>query len=630
MCGIFGVVEPAKISEEALATITDRCLTAVLPRGPDGHQVVRLDGGRFKFSLGHARLAVIDLSEHGRQPMHERHSDWWLSYNGEIYNYREVREDLKSLGWSFEGESDSEVLLKAWVQWGVEALPRLNGMFACAVFNRGTGDLWLVRDRFGVKPLLYAQTATGGLVFSSSAAAVSATISAPVDTAYCARAVRYMVFETPGSESPFLGVDAVPAGSWVRCQLGGDGISLTSGRWYHLDRAVALKSAAIASYTDAELLAECRELLEDAVRLRLRSDVPVAVSLSGGLDSTAVAGAAARHVNGLRGFTYGSPLAPESEGLAVERFAREAGIASEYIWPSHDAAGLDALLERVLACQEAPFAGLSVMAQNEVFRRVRASGFKVLLGGQGGDEAFAGYRKFFLTAAREALRSRDAAAILGIAWSMGQMLLAEVSQATGYWQARKRFFAPTEHGFQLLNWQAPALDMLGVSGTTLAERQAIDILQFSLPSLLRYEDRNSMSYGIETRLPFLDYRLIELALVLPSRLKLARGYGKWALRAATKGSVPDHIRLERKKRGFDVKQQWIAQGLGSSLRARVIDNRAALAPHLKPGVDLDALLSDEALAGNASLLSESLMLAWLARPVRLTSPAQPALAGGLS
>jgi len=618
MCGIFGIVEREGLADVAFQAGVDQCLAAILPRGPDGHHVVRLHHDDFKLALGHSRLAIIDLSDHGRQPMHDSGSDWWITYNGEIYNYLEVRETLQALGWAFEGASDSEVLLKAWAQWGVEALTRLNGMFAFAAFNERTGTLWLVRDRFGVKPLLWARTTTGGIVFSSSVAAVGAAISAEIDPAYCARATRYLVFETPGSEAPFEGVDAVPAGSWVRLQLHGAEVRANSGRWYDLNDAVAKKAA--ASQSDEELLEQCRTLLQDAVSLRLRSDVPVAVSLSGGLDSSTVAAHATRSVSDLRGFTYGSPNAQESEGPVVESFAHDAGIGCHYVWPNHSARELDELLERVMRFQEAPFGGLSVLAQNEVFRHVHEAGYKVLLGGQGGDEAFAGYRKFFLVAARDALRSRHLGDIASLMFSMGRMLLAEVSQASAYWQARKRFTNSTEHSFRLLDWVAPSINMLGIAGTTLADRQTMDILQFSLPSLLRYEDRNSMGYGLETRLPFLDYRLIELALVLPARMKLSRGYGKWALREATKGLVPDRIRLDRKKRGFDIQQQWISKGLGASLRSRILENRTVLDPYLKPDLDLGLMLSDESLSNDGNLLNESLMLAWLVQPIRLTAP----------
>lgn len=617
MCGIFGIIKPRQKDCQALEEMIALGLDAILPRGPDGNGVVREQFREFDAVLAHARLSIIDLSEHGHQPMQDEASNWCITYNGEIYNYLEIREELQSLGWAFHGLSDTEVLLKAWVQWGLDALHRFNGMFAFAVFNRASGDMWLIRDRFGIKPLLWGRLPDGGVVFSSSVATVATLVSADVDTSYCARGLRYKVFEMSGSEAPFKGVDAVPAGGWLHVRLAGAGLTITDGRWYNLKQAVARKAAAIESSTDADVLEECRQLLQDSVRLRLRSDVPVAVSLSGGLDSSAIAALASRRIPGLKGFTYGSPVALMSEGPVVAAFAKEVGIASEYIWPEYGPRDLDELLERALTFQESPFGGLSVLAQNEVFRAVRQAGFKVLLGGQGGDETFAGYRKFFVVALRDALNKRDAGNMVRFAYSLGLMLFHEAGQARMYWQGLSRYSNNKSFEFRLLDWRQPSVNLWGSAGTTLSDRQMDDIQQWSIPSLLRYEDRNSMGHGVETRLPFMDYRLVELALALPARLKIAKGYGKWTLRRITDGVVPDMVRLNRKKRGFDVTQSWIEDGIGASLRARIYDHRNVLAPYMKKNVDCDQLLSDLALAQDRNLLDEALMLAWLARPVRL-------------
>jgi asparagine synthase (glutamine-hydrolysing) len=217
---------------------------------------------------------------------------------------------LQELGWSFNSHSDTEVLLKGWAEWGVDVLPRLNGMFAFAVFNKLSGDLWLVRDRFGVKPLLWANMPEG-VVFSSSVAAVAKLANASVDISYCARGLRYKAFEVEGSGSPFSGVRSIPAGGWLRISPSPAGLNLRDGRWYDLKEAVSNLTSRIESRSDEELLDECQQLLRDAVSLRLRSDVPLAVSLSGGLDSSSIAALATRQLQGLKGFTYGSPNASE-------------------------------------------------------------------------------------------------------------------------------------------------------------------------------------------------------------------------------------------------------------------------------------------------------------------------------
>ena len=616
MCGIFGVVDFRREGARGWDDGLSFAVAAISPRGPDEQNSLGGNVGAFQFLFAHSRLSVIDTSAHGRQPMRDASSGWSIAYNGEIYNYLEVRQDLQALGWSFEGRSDTEVLLKAWIQWGPDAVHRLNGMFAFAAINQDTGELWLVRDRFGVKPLLWGRLATGGIVFSSSVAAVARLIDADVDVAYCALGVRYKAFELPSAEAPFKGVGAVSPGGWLKVEIRDEGLKISEGRWYDLKAAVASRAESIASDTENDLLTLCRHLLEDAVHIRLRSDVPLAVSLSSGVDSSTIAAIASRRVPGLQGFTYGSPNAAQSEGPLVAALAKSAGITVHYIWPSLDAAGLDALLERTLACQEAPFPGLSVLAQNEVFRTVRQAGIKVLLGGQGGDEAFAGYRKFFVVAVRQALASRDQREVLRLLFSLGLMLSHEIRNAGVYWQSLGRYRREPGFAFRLLDWASPCANLWGDAGGSLATRQIEDIQRWSMPSLLRYEDRNSMGYGVETRLPFMDYRLVELALALPMRLKIANGYGKWALRRITAGVLPDAIRLKRVKRGFDVTQSWIEGGIAASLRERIQAHKSSLTPHLRKNVDYDAVLSDEALQRDGNLLDEALMLAWLAKPLR--------------
>lgn len=619
MCGLFGIV--AKVGGNvSLESRMSRGLHGIMRRGPDGQGEMRDRYRGFEVAWVHTRLSIIDLSDTGRQPMHDAASGWSIMFNGEIFNYLEIREELQSLGWSFYGGSDTEVLLKAWIQWGLAALPRLNGMFAFATFNRVSGELWLIRDRYGVKPLLWARTAEGGLVFSSSVAAVAVETDADVDVDYCARGLRYNTFELPESGAPFRQVLAVPPGCWMKAQISDSAILIADGRWYNLGDAVSKRVAAIASNTDEQLLEECRQLMDSAVRLRLRSDVPLAVSLSGGLDSSTVAALASRHVSGLKGFNYGSPDSNASEGPSVAAFARNVGISAEFIWPKHDAIGLDALLDGTLAAQEAPFGGLSVLAQNAVFRTVHQSGFKVLLGGQGGDESFAGYRKFFVVAMRNALNRRDPRDAVRYVWSLGLMLMHEAKQARMYWQNLSRYNNRRPAEFQLIAWQSPYVNLWGSRGTTLRARQIEDVERWSLPTLLRYEDRNSMWHGLESRLPFMDYRLVELALALPARLKIAKGFGKWALRKIGKDIVPDFIRLNRRKRGFDVTQSWVEGGIGASLRRRILEHHSTLAPHLKRPLDVESMLSNSNLVRYPKLLDEALMLGWLTKPVRRLEP----------
>lgn len=618
MCGVAGRIDKMSDRLEPLSA-TSKEFRAIERRGPDRQHIRSFDCSGHHVSLAHSRLSVIDLSELGDQPMLDEISGWWISYNGEIYNYLEIREELRAHGWSFRSGSDTEVVLKAWAQWGLNALSRFNGMFALAMFRPVSGELWLIRDRFGVKPLSWGTLLDGGMVFSSSIAGVASEVGEEIDIDYCARGLRYKVFETARSGSPFKKVKTVPAGGWVKIQLTDLGLSVKEGQWYDLAQAVRAKSHAMQDKTDNELLEQCTALLDDAVRVRLRSDVPVAVSLSGGLDSSSIAALASRRVEGLRGFTYGAPDAASSEGPEVKVFSSAVGVGVTFVWPDFAGKDLGDALERTLAFQEAPFSGLSLLAQNEVYRTTRQAGFKVLLGGQGGDELFAGYRKFFVVALREAMNKREPEKLLHLLYSLGLMMAHEASQARMYWQNLKRYGYKSDSAFKLLDWKPAIENLWGDTGISLSGRQMEDIQQWSLPTLLRYEDRNSMGYGVESRLPFMDYRLLELALALPTRLKISNGYGKWALRKVTAGVVPDAIRLNRKKRGFDVTQGWIREGIGSALRSNLLDNLSMVSPYLRPGINLRSMLSDHALSQDGDLLDEALMLAWLVQPIRTVS-----------
>lgn len=585
-------------------------------RGPDARGVKSAASCGHAVIFAHSRLAIIDLSALGAQPMVDAESGWWVVFNGEIYNYLEIRQELRAAGQVFCGDSDTEVLLRAWVRWGPGALQRFNGMFAFAAFNPRSGDVWLVRDRFGVKPLAWGYCPNGAIAFGSSVAGIAEQVGSGIDAAYCARGVRYKAYETAHSGSPFKNVQTVPAGGWLRFRLSPTRIDVSDGTWYCLNQAVAARRAAMASTGDAALIDECRALFDSAVRLRLRSDVPVAVSLSAGLDSAAIACLMRRDVAHTQAFSFGSPLERASEGPATAALSATAGIAVTYVWPQFGPQGLSDIVETTMAFQEAPFSGLSPIAQNLVFRAVSEAGFKVLLGGQGSDEIFAGYRKFFIIALRESLLRREAGGALRLLYSLGLILAHEAGQARMYWQNLKRYRSGKPKAFSLLDFDADTENLWGDACMSLADRQIEDIRQWSMPTLLRYEDRNSMGYGIETRLPFMDYRLIEFALALPTRMKIANGYGKWALRSMTAGLVPDAVRLNRRKRGFDVAADWIAQGIGASLRARIFDNAGALAGPLKMGGNHDALLSDAALARHPELFDEALLLAWLVDPTR--------------
>ena len=616
MCGIVGLITTASQSGflSDPTNIIKSGLRAINSRGPDSRGLLASKCGKFDVNIGHTRLSIMDLSDAGSQPMDD--GRYVLSYNGEVYNFVEIREELRGLGHIFLSNSDTEVIFKSWMEWGVGCLEKFNGMFAFAMLDRVEQKIWLVRDRFGVKPIFWSQSDRTSFIFSSSSAFLAQTLLFGPDLGYCGSAIRYKVFETSDRRSAYQCVNSVGAGCFLVLDLAKNDLSPCETVWYDLESSYRNSNQEIFSLSHAELSQKCISLLEDAVKIRLRSDASVAVSLSGGIDSSSIAAIAAREMTHLEGFSFGSPQDFNSEGPLVDRFAKDKGIAVEYIYPNYSKNELVDLLEKVCLAQEAPFSGLSVMAQSEVYKRVNQKGFKVLLGGQGGDEAFGGYRKFFLIAIRSALKARNVTDSLSYILSLLSMLAAEYSQKHIYLSALKRYSGQREDGNRILNFTSIPINLWGKSDLSFSERQIEDIRDWSIPSLLRYEDRNSMFYSVESRLPFMDYRLVELALSLPARLKIKNGYGKWILRDAIKNYVPDAIRLNRQKRGFDVTQTWLRDGLALGIRETLLDNKSLIKEYFLEKIDAEKILTEASLTKNPLLLDEAIMLFWLVNAKR--------------
>ena len=612
MCGIIGAIEGAS-NKNLDFTIKGKLYQYIASRGPDFYDYTSEFVNNHKVSFGHARLAIIDLSSASNQPMYSRDGRFVLTYNGEIFNFKEIREELLVHGLSFETKGDTEVILKAWEHWGVKCLNKFNGMFAFGLLDRDKKELFLVRDRFGVKPLVYGQTMDGTIIFSSSISSVASFVGKEINQKYCSVGLRYGFFEGYEDCTPYKDVKYVTPGTYLKFSLS-ENIASEKHTWYTLDKEVLKKEQELSAFSESELLELGKKLLFNSVKRRMRSDVPIAVSLSGGVDSSTIASIASKEVDDLTGFTYGSPNNNNSEGPIVDLFAKEKNIKVNYIFPNYTSKGLRDLFERTEKAQDAPFLGLSILAQQEVYKVVKEQGFKVLLGGQGGDEIFAGYRKFFLVALRNAINSRNPKNILQFLYSFGNLLLRGVGNYKMYWSQRNRYFKKTGKQVALIS-SLPVIkiNLLGDRDTLLNKRQILDIQHYSLPTLLRYEDRNSMSFGVESRLPFMDYQLVEFALALPATLKIKNGFGKWALREMATPEVPKFILKNKVKVGFEVTQNWINNGLGEVIRTKILDNKKALQNFVENTNLLEQNLQNDALSTDRNLLSEALLLTYLSQ-----------------
>lgn len=608
MCGIAGVFSGNPGDHHAtdvMAIVDDQ-----RPRGPDFQATMTIQTVAGSVILGHDRLSIIDLSPAGNQPMWDWAHEVCVVLNGEIYNYLELRNELLALGHRFVSSSDTEVILEAFKRWGIEALSRFNGMFAFTLFDTRDETMYLVRDRFGVKPLYYTAT-TECLHFASTARTMAQVLGLEPSLEYLSCGVRYGLWEHDDA-APYAGMKALRPGHWLRVRKSAvQGLDYTLRQYYDFDASTSALAESLSQISIQDALERMQNTLDDAVRIRLRADVPVAISLSGGLDSSSVAALAAQHHQGpLRGFTFGNPGNSDSEGPLVSEFSKMTGVAVTYLWPSMD--GIIQSFDDTVDAQVGPYVSGSMMAQYLVFQAARADGFKVLLGGQGGDEAFMGYHKFQVFFLRHLLAKKDYVRAMRFVASLVPSVAAERSIWTDTWKHRHRYLRKSGLG-TVLRLPDASLNIGYSPSEPLRKRQAVDIAVGSLPTLLRYEDSNSMGNSIESRLPFLDYRVMEFGVALPESLKLHQGRGKWIVRETMKGKLPETIRNPRYKRGFDIQQgSWIDRGLGDHIRARIDRSIDRLGDYVAAGSDVAQIFSNEELKHRPSAFAEATSLIWLA------------------
>jgi asparagine synthase (glutamine-hydrolysing) len=558
MCGICGIARfgapPETEVVEAMAAELDH-------RGPDGRGTFATDG----IAFGFRRLAIIDLSEAGDQPFASEDGRLHLIHNGEIYNYRELRLQLEAKGHNFRSATDTEVVLEAYREWGDACVERLNGMWAFALWDEDRRRLFCSRDRLGIKPFYYRHE-NGRLAFASEPRAFRADPQTRLE------ANREAVHEYLDQgyldhleETFFAGIRRLPpAHSLVFDEAG-----LRLWQYWHLDEREPPSDAAVA----------LRELFFEAVRLELRSDVPVGTALSGGLDSSAIAVSAdhllrteAENAAALGGRQRTFTAYFEGPGYDERPFA-EAVVErtrAEPTWLTFTAEELVEDLPRIVGAQGEPFGSTSICAGWYVMRAAKRAGVKVMLDGQGGDELLAGYR------AHLGFRLADLLAQRRLHELTAELAGAHTQHgAVALMIAMTRPFAPETLVRRLRartrrSLVHPDLRAHGVSASNgppfpdrLRRYQQLVLTRRGLPELLRYEDRNSMAHSLEARVPFLDHRLVELCFSLPPQELFYRGETKSVLRRALGDLLPPSVRARRDKVGFVTPEgDWLRGQLG--------------------------------------------------------------------
>ena len=565
---VCGIVALFKRKDLALPLSLARAMSdRVVHRGPNGAGLVGLEGDTvirsaqstaWQVALAHQRLSIIDLSPAAAQPMVYR-DRYWLTYNGEVYNYPELRAELERLGHAFRTQSDSEVVLAGFAEWGPRCFERMRGMWGLVLVDAQNRTAVLCRDRLGIKPL-YVYRSDGLVTVVSE---IKQLLEVP---GFHARRSEEAVREylATGYEdqthSFFSGVAPVPPGTYLAFSIGGEALPLPQPYWWPERVETSVYDAAQASKAFAAKLDEC-------VRIHLRSDVPVGCALSGGLDSSAIAVIVHSQRGGntdLHTFTSTCAGEPAEEREYVQAVLEGLRAAAHFVAPSANSF-LDDLDDFVWYHDE-PVGSLSMYAGYCVARTAHEANVPVILNGEGGDEILSGYWQSYFMYLRElGLRGNLPTLAAHLA---GALLPDGNSSLLGQAPAMLRRYLARRRGFASLTGQPAAVSevLLRALATSGQARRVNEIRMMYLPRLLKWDDRNTMAFSIEGRYPLLDHELIELCLSFPPETLYHRGWTKWPLRRGLQKAIPEKVARRRSKFGFWVPQDlWLCGPLRAAL-----------------------------------------------------------------
>ncbi len=596
MCGIFGIIA----DELPPGRVIKKSLDSIRHRGPDdeGYVLIRIENGEalqlsgndtapglkerytdicdehpagFRAVLANRRLSILDLSPKGHQPMTYSDGRLWITYNGEIFNHGEIREELKSRGYGFDSRSDTEVILAAYEEWGEECVARFNGQWAFCIYDQRKRSIFCSRDRFGIKPFYYWFDGKT-LAFASE---IKALLSLPFVSTGISESllVDYVIFHMHHhtDDTVYNAIRQVPPSHNLTFTVQNRDLSLT--RYYAPpmnDKVGSYSHGKALQYAD-----DIRELLTDAVRVRLVSDVPVGSCLSGGLDSSSIVaiintllkkGDADLRSRGKRQKTFTASMdAPAiDEKPFAEEMLRYTGVKGEFSYPSGQKLWQE--IDTFLSCHDGIVKSTNIYAGWCVMR-LASQHVKVVLNGQGGDELFGGYSRYEQAYASDLLKGGSLGAACRFA--SGQRIRYGTSGAAGsLLMATYLAFVPASLKLLLfkrrngIQWER----LHGLLGEILPRDESFsrmirwpaslnfylwcDLTQGYLRQLLCHDDRNSAAFSLENRVPFLDHRLVDYVSAVPSVYKIYGGWSKWLLRLAMKELLPEKILWRKDKIGF--------------------------------------------------------------------------------
>jgi len=512
MCGIIGI-----LGHNSPTSHLDKMLEAQAHRGPDNTGIFI----EKNIALGHNRLAIIDCSPEADQPFHNSDSRYTIVFNGEIYNYIELRKELETVV-PFRTQSDTEVLLAAYQVWGSDCLSRLNGMFAFAIWDKQEEILFAARDRFGVKPFYYSQH-SGAFYFASEPKSLfAAGISQKPNEGVWATYFAYGSYGGPG-ETFWSTIHQLPGGYYMTVKAS----KVEVNRWYNFEKRTKQYDQKLGL---EEVKEQYLQLLDDSINLRFRADVPIGFNVSGGVDSSALLALVNRRPDSkhIKAYTFYTGDARYDELPWVKEVI---GLTKNPLIPVKLDAGKVSVLAKDLALkQDEPYGGLPTIAYGELFKKARSQGIKVLLDGQGMDEQWAGYDYY---------RNSSGSVVQGVKKSPFR---PQVLKSSFLEKAQKPIY-PQPFENRVLNLQYR------------------DLFYTKIPRALRFNDRVSMAASTELREPFLDYRLVEFAFAQPLDYKIKNGVQKYVLRQIVSEHLTDTVTYAPKRPLQTPQREWLAMTL---------------------------------------------------------------------
>ena len=594
MCGITGYINlKKKVNPKNIVKMN----TIIKHRGPDdeGYLLINKDEvmhaygedtvsilkkqysniknmpNNYNIFLAHRRLSIIDLSEKGHQPMEDQKNNIYIIFNGEIYNYLEIREELQKIGYIFHTNSDTEVIIKAYKEWGEKCVDKFNGMWAFAIYDKANSSIFCSRDRFGIKPFYYYYD-DEKIIFGSEIKQIleDETVKRVANDKAIFNYLFYGINDY-NNETFFENIYALePSFNMnIKIDFTNQKFEIKKYQYYSLKEETSRK-------TEEDATKEFKKEFERSIEYRLRSDIPVGSCLSGGLDSSSVVTTACKFLekeqknNQFETFTscYDENLNIDERHYS-KKVVQRTGCKENLVFPNKE--DLEGDLKKVIWHQDSPFPGLSIYAQWCVMKRANKEEIKVLLDGQGGDETLLGYERYIIFLLKEDLTKFNIRKFVNdfkiykeaynLSFSKVIKFLLHFSN-NHYLQYSKRYIKELMMNCinkNFLKEYKKNKDYIGnMKFKNCFELQKSELFHSNLPPLLRYEDRNSMAFSIETRVPFLDYKLVEKAMQIPLEGKIDKGYTKYVLRKAMQEDMDEEVIFRKNKLGFAAPQKnWL-------------------------------------------------------------------------